>query len=181
MNKETLLNKVPRMFWQTENHPCNYLNGLDKLISENLDKKTVMAEIGSYAGVSSHLFAEAVNHIYCIDQWQPYPEVPLEYMIEGERLFNNFLKRYSNVTKVKKSSTEAAKDFENEYFDFVYIDAFHAYEAVVEDIKCWQPKIKKGGFIGGHDIHHGGVKQAVIDCIGENMNTYADMSWIIKI
>jgi hypothetical protein len=35
--------------------------------------------------------------------------------------------------------------------DFIYIDANHAYDFVKEDIECWYPKVKPGGWVMGHD------------------------------
>jgi hypothetical protein len=179
-----LLHEVPRMYWQHEKHPCNFLKGLDELIDEHLNSETVMAEIGSYAAVSSHLFAETVKELYCVDQWLPYPEVAEEHIIEGERLFDNFNKKYDNVHKIKMSSEEASKIIDNSSLDFVYVDAFHSYDAVVADINNWLPNIKAGGYIGGHDYHHDAVREAVHDTLNSNIDsirTYQDTSWIVKL
>ena len=62
-----------------------------------------------------------------------------------------------------EDSVTAANRFSDEYFDYVYIDAQHEYEAVVRDIAAWFPKVKKGGVIGGDDCGVNGVKQAVKD------------------
>jgi len=48
------------------------------------------------------------------------------------------------------SHTESAK-FRNGMFDFIYIDADHAYEAVKKDLENWFPKLRPGGIIAGHD------------------------------
>src|SRR5688572_21614184 len=37
--------------------------------------------------------------------------------------------------------------------DFVFIDADHGYQAVKEDIELWRPKVRPGGWLGGHDYH----------------------------
>jgi len=177
-----LLYKTPRMYWQKEIYPCNFLKGLYDLITTNLNGSMTMAEIGSYAAVSSHLFAEHVKHIYCIDQWKAYHEVEEQHIIEGERLFDNFLKHSNNVTKIKLSSVEASKTFENRSLDFVYIDADHSYEAVTEDIHAWFSKIKQNGLIGGHDYHHPAVQRAVKDIFkNEVIQTYEDTSWLIHL
>jgi hypothetical protein len=55
-------------------------------------------------------------------------------------------------TLIIKPSVEAAKDFPNFFFDFVYIDADHTYKAVMEDLTAWYPKVKIGGVICGHDF-----------------------------
>ena len=58
--------------------------------------------------------------------------------------------------------------------DFVYIDARHDYESVLEDLDAWCPKMKPGGIIAGHDYVDGmfaqgdfGVKSAVDEFFGE--------------
>ena len=51
--------------------------------------------------------------------------------------------------------------------DFVWIDAGHEYEDVVEDIKLWYPKIKDGGFILGHDVNQTQVRRAVRQQFGD--------------
>lgn len=48
-------------------------------------------------------------------------------------------------------STDAAKEFENNYFDYIYLDARHDYCAVMEDIEHYYPKLRAGGILGGHD------------------------------
>jgi hypothetical protein len=52
---------------------------------------------------------------------------------------------------VRATSEIAADMFNDNSLDFVYIDANHAYDYVVQDIELWYPKVKKGGFICGHD------------------------------
>jgi hypothetical protein len=44
---------------------------------------------------------------------------------------------------------------------FCYIDAAHDYESVKRDIAAWQPKVKPGGVISGHDAQHDEVVRAV--------------------
>eukprot|EP00727_Mastigamoeba_balamuthi_P006739 m51a1_g2686 putative amp-dependent synthetase and ligase (188) ;mRNA; f:752332-753018 len=48
-------------------------------------------------------------------------------------------------------SSDAAKQFQNESVDFVYIDARHDYSSVIEDMTIWWPKLKQGGVMAGHD------------------------------
>jgi hypothetical protein len=52
--------------------------------------------------------------------------------------------------------------------DFVYLDADHSFDAVWQDLCLWEPLVKKGGIISGHDYKDGdlcegvfGVKRAV--------------------
>ena len=67
------------------------------------------------------------------------------------------------VKLVKNDSTAQAAIYPDEFFDIVYIDASHDYQAVKNDIEAWLPKVKKGGILCGDDYIEGwpGVVQAV--------------------
>jgi hypothetical protein len=103
-------------------------------------------------------------------------------MFEIENIFNERMKKYNNFEKIKKTGNDAAKLFTNEYFDVVYIDAKHTYDAVKEDILNYWPKIKKEGIISGHDYANGfsGVVNAVNDVLGHPHKCFADTSWMIS-
>lgn len=115
--------------------------------------------------------------LYSIDPWRFFASD--EYTDDMNIKQNEFdeihyqvkdlLKGYGEHSKiVRKTSQEAAGDFENGIFDFVYLDGRHSYEGLKEDIELWYPKVKVNGFICGHDYLDGvigqtdfGVKQAV--------------------
>ena len=61
----------------------------------------------------------------------------------------------------RKTSAEAAKDVERGSLDFVYIDARHDYESVLEDLHLWYDKVRPGGIIAGHDYADGVFEQGV--------------------
>lgn len=48
-------------------------------------------------------------------------------------------------------SINAASLFANQSLAFVFIDAAHDYDNVYTDIAAWNPKLTKGGWIGGDD------------------------------
>ncbi len=58
------------------------------------------------------------------------------------------------VKIIRGYTTEVAKEFPDNYFDFIFIDADHSYEGCKADILYWWPKIKKGGVFCGHDYIH---------------------------
>ena len=99
-------------------------------------------------------------------------------MVDGT-LFNHFVDNMKPVegyyNAVKNYSIEAAKLYENESLDFVFIDAAHDYENVKADIIAWLPKVKQGGWIGGHDYTWSeGVRQACRELVPGHV---PDPSW----
>ena len=80
---------------------------------------------------------------------------------------------------IRKSSSDAAKEFEQESVDLVFIDANHSYESVKNDIVLWLPKVKRG-VLSGHDYSIGffGVIQAVNEKLGtDNIVVKSDATW----
>lgn len=55
--------------------------------------------------------------------------------------------------------------FENDKFDFVFIDGDHSYEGCKKDILNWGSKIKEKGLLCGHDIDIFEVKKAVKELV----------------
>lgn len=49
-------------------------------------------------------------------------------------------------------SSAAAARFPDEFFDFIYIDAGHEYQAVLRDLHTWWPRLKTGGMFAGDDF-----------------------------
>tara|TARA_R110000868_G_scaffold140124_2_gene355437 strand:+ start:1125 stop:1706 length:582 start_codon:yes stop_codon:yes gene_type:complete len=84
------------------------------------------------------------------------------------------------VTPIKLSTREAYKLFADASLDFVFIDADHSYEGVLEDIQLWHPKVKTGGVLAGHDYDWTGVKQAVIDFFVAKPVYIQNTSWLVK-
>lgn len=188
--KEKRINELlltPRMFFQEFVPRYNKLKGLKMLIDEYITEDTVMVEVGSFAGVSSELFALHCKKIYCVDLWDPYWEITSKQRVEfAEYTFDKMSSSYPNIEKVKDSSEESAKRFEDNSLDLVYIDAAHDYNSVRNDILCWMPKIKKGGYIAGHDFRYDsniGVYEAVNDIFAEDYKivSFPDSSFIIQL
>ncbi len=50
------------------------------------------------------------------------------------------------------SSVEASKTFDDRSLDMVFVDGDHSYEATLEDILHWWPKLRRGGVMAGHDF-----------------------------
>lgn len=80
------------------------------------------------------------------------------------------LVKFGNRSEFRQSySVDAANEFPDGYFDFIYIDAAHDYAGVKQDMEVWWPKLSIGGLMCGDDytyVHNPsegpyGVVQAV--------------------
>ena len=61
-------------------------------------------------------------------------------------------KRDDNVLRmVVSDSVAAARRYDDESLDFVFIDAGHTEAEVAADIAAWLPKVRSGGVLAGHD------------------------------
>jgi len=75
---------------------------------------------------------------------------------------------------------DAARSFNDESLDFVFIDAAHDYESVRADVRAWYPKVKTGGVIAGDDAQWPGVLIGVLETIPESeyeFRNYANNWW----
>ncbi len=164
-----------------QNFIVNKLYGLKDMINENLNKDCIVCEIGSFAGISSELFAINVKKLYCIDNWDINQIYGSDLIRIAENHFDNMIKNYNNIIKIKKKSEDTFSNFPDEYFDLVYIDGSHEYNDVKNDILNWLPKVKRDGIISGHD-YYDDVKKAVDEIFNNiNIKTYSDSSWVVKI
>lgn len=147
-------------------------------IYKDLNIKKV-CEIGVRDGENLlKMYSESLDELVAVDIWKEtgvLSENDLKYsQAELDNQYNQVIemsKKTNNKIKVIKSfSDKASQNFENEYFDFIYIDADHTYEAVKLDLKSWWPKLKVGGLIGLHDyvdIKHGDVEFGVVKAVDE--------------
>lgn len=121
------------------------------------------AEIGVLGGETSAVLLDRIPrlHLYMVDPWLRH-----HFMCKGKaqvwdkRFMNDSFVRAITHTAFAKdrrticrtTSKKAAVQIEDESLDFVFIDADHRYEGVLEDLRAWYPKIKPGGLFSGHDI-----------------------------
>ena len=132
------------------------------------------AELGLWRGRTfGYLLRECeALHLIGVDLFGPQPEHP-EYGSqpsfgeewghdENEQVCLDIADRYPGRAEVIKDyTTNAAKVLPDEYLDFVFIDADHTSEGVLRDIEDWEPKVKKGGYVMGHDIDWESVRSVV--------------------
>jgi hypothetical protein len=120
----------------------------------------VCAEIGVDVGLFSEVILERnqPRELWLVDAYhhqdaETYGSDPanaIEQAQEGK--YQEVLRRFANrphVHILREWSVIAATQFQDEYFDFVYLDANHLQ--VDLDIQAWWPKIRIGGALCGHD------------------------------
>lgn len=69
-------------------------------------------------------------------------------------LFNDQGLTGDAVTRHCGLSHEIVASFPDDYFDWIYIDADHAYASVLRDAVAAAPKVKPGGFLAFNDFAH---------------------------
>lgn len=72
-----------------------------------------------------------------------------------------------DINLIKGDHRVLVDDFEDGWFDYVYIDSDHTYEAVKKDIELWWPKVKEGGILAGHDYNTFNKLYGVVPAVNE--------------
>lgn len=96
----------------------------------------------------------------------------------------------AGIVLLHMDSVDAARRIEDGSLDLVFIDADHSYQGCKTDIAAWLPKIKRGGWLGGHDYHNhdprydfSGVDRAVDEFainFGVEIETDANFTWWVR-
>lgn len=132
-------------------------------VSSLIKPGDIGAEIGvCYGQFAYHvLLQKQPAKLHLIDPWG-YGIVPIEDDIRYKTVCNYF-SPYENVEIIRLKSEDAVSMFENDYFDYVYIDGEHSYAAVTRDLANYFPKVKVGGHLIGDDYGWEGIMPAVQD------------------
>lgn len=150
--REQQIPKVPLQHKHIKN--CELLLNRATLLSK-LKKRATVAEIGVAEGAFSKEILEIAepHPFHLIDIWNSdrYHDGLLA-LIESK-----FTHQINNGTiKIHRDfSTNAAASFDNEYFDWIYIDTDHSYETTRDELIRYAPKVKTSGIIAGHDYSMG--------------------------
>lgn len=121
-----------------------------------------ICELGIYKGDNfMGMTAHKPKLAVAVDSWKDngiHPRKTDDYtQTEFDEQYNYFCKRvakYPYVKIIRDSTLNAAKQFPDNFFDLVYIDADHSFEGCYADLLAWYPKIKPGKFLTGHDFAH---------------------------
>jgi hypothetical protein len=74
--------------------------------------------------------------------------------VDLEQSYNQLRKYFEknpNIKILQNDTVSGLAQFPNESFDMIYIDADHSYEGCKRDLEASYKKLKKGGYLMGHD------------------------------
>ena len=162
------------------------------------DGEIVGVEVGVFKADTAAAVLEARRNVthYLVDPWAPYYETDaagkrtkMGQMMGSDTLASAIFEDVKRRMKpfgeraviYRGTSLDAAAELPNG-LDYVFIDGIHTYDAVKQDITAWLPKVRPGGWIGGHDYENlprfPGVARAVDEVIGEDrIELDADHTW----
>ena len=140
---------------------------------ECLPKNSICAEIGVDEGIFSKEILKISNpkKLFLIDFW----EGTYKHQKKYHKVTDKF-KKDDRIKIIKDDSVKAADMFKDDFFDFIYIDTSKTYNQTINELYAYKDKIKKDGFICGHDFTDGSwvnltrwrVKEAVrFFCVNE--------------
>lgn len=124
-------------------------------------------KVGLELGVQKGIFAEETlrqwsgcERYVLVDLWSHQEHYKDLANVDNNAHDNNYLQAMAAVKpfqeKVKievcRNFTSVCVDqFEDESFDYIYVDARHDFKGVYEDMVAYWPKLKPGGLYAGHD------------------------------
>ena len=114
----------------------------------NDHKCKIGCELGVAKGRYSKYLVENCNfdQFFCIDSWDSRGHNTEEY-----KLACNNLKQFKNINIVRTDFLNALSMFEDNFFDFIYVDGYaHTGNNFIFE---WYSKLKNNGIYAGHDYH----------------------------
>lgn len=111
-----------------------------------------MVEVGTRYGHSAILWRERIPdlELTCIDPYRAYHRVSQESQDKIYAAAMIHAEKYG-FTILRKASLDAVDDFEDGSLDAVNIDDDHTFDACVQGIIRWAPKVRAGGLVLVHD------------------------------
>jgi len=121
----------------------------------SLPKWGVMAEIGVWRGLFSRQILDICKPklFYLIDPWLWYGQWHTStkenselWIAHPDEIFSFVQESFHGDERIqikRMKSLEAVKNFDDNYFDAVYIDWDHRYTSAHNDIQAWFPKVKE--------------------------------------
>lgn len=175
------------------NQIVHLFDNRNDMIKHYIKENCNIAEIGVFKGsFSKILYQTKPSKLDLIDLWEGMLMSGNE---DGNNIIytdsntalsevNDMFKDSENVSIIKCDSVTYLNKLEDNFYDAIYLDGDHSYYGVKRDIEICFKKVKKGGYIMGHDyemnyyktsnVYNFGVKQAVDEfCLKYNQKIIA--------
>ena len=143
-------------------------------LAEQAARRKTIVEVGSWMGRSTRAMADNTEGmVLAVDTWAGSKDSDDETIHNEilkdkpeDWLLQEFLKNMqgcNNVYTYRMPSLDGAREFKDDSFDMIFLDAGHDYDSIKADILAWGPLVAEGGLLCGHDFHSGapGVIAAV--------------------
>lgn len=146
------------------------------ILLEHFPKHAVVAEVGVDEGRYSEkiLAITTPRVLHLIDPWDSKRYGEGKMKIIGDKFKNQI--DSGQVVIHRGRCVDILKGFEDDYFDWVYLDASHRYRETLEELELCRLKVRSGGLIAGHDYAAGNVDRAirygVVEAVNEICNKY---------
>lgn len=169
--REKRLESIPKVKLKPENMAnCKLLLNRDSLL-ESFPSNACVAEIGVDSGEFSRNIINSCHphKLHLIDAWhtERYND---ELFSRVETAFSKEIQA-GKVEINRGISVDVADYFQDEYFDWIYIDTSHDYITTKAELEKFSRKMKSNGIISGHDYSMGNwakmFKYGVIEAVHE--------------
>ena len=171
---------IKRMIYKIFDYRLAYFDNYSKMVSlkdaniknlkvilnkykllQNLPKNAIVAELG----VDNGDFSEKImtittpKKLYLIDIWKTnrYNRNKMDYV---KKRFENDI-NLKRISVIRGKSEEELEKFDNNFFDWIYIDTTHSYLQTIKELNICRLKVKNNGIIAGHDYSKGNIKKGL--------------------
>jgi len=181
MNEKQQTKVTPAFDWQDIEGHFNFQQIYSQEVAKAQDGDNFL-EIGCFLGRSTSYLAQAIKAsgknitIHVIDTFEGTGYKPIIPFIET---FKNNMKACGvlDIIKIYEGTSDFYREtFEDEFFDFIYVDGDH--ENIELDILNYLPKVKKGKTFAGHDYQHPTVAKFVNKLLGLENILFQLNTWI---
>lgn len=168
--------------WENINGDMFDFSDYYSAIAEKLPAFSRIAEVGVADGKSAIFLAEKLEELgkdfefYFIDN--------MDY--GGGKQITEIVKNISlsglgkRITLMPVGSLDAAASFNDNFFDFVFLDSSHEYKQTKAELIIWWQKVKDLGYLSGHDFNlYEDVRNAVNELI-PNTNVFTTEVGVFK-
>ena len=153
-----------------------------------LPPNAVIAELGVFEGDFSDILLTLEPHeLHLVDLWAGPMEcgdkdgnhIKLLTDDEMQQVFRRLTRKYARkpVKLHRLDVLTALAGLNDDYFDLIYVDADHSYEAVRSHLEAAATKVKPGGFLGGHD--YGAPYLGVVKAVDE-FAAIRNFAWVAR-